>query len=120
MKLTNGQIWIAAPAIKGLMDQKLPVQTSMRLVKLAQEMDIHLSVINGVRNNLIKQYGTEANGQVTINANTPEMESFTKDWAELIAQEIEVEFKGEKIKLPWTVNIEPSTLMALEPFVDIG
>ncbi len=121
MKLTNGQIWISSQAVKTLMGEKLPVQTSMRLVKLAQEIDIHLAVINSVRNNLITTHSTEKDkaGQPMINENTPEMEAFAKDWAELMATEIDVEFKGEKIKLPWTVNIEPSTLIALEPFIDI-
>jgi hypothetical protein len=119
MKLTNAQIWVAVPAIKGLMGQKLPVQTSMRLVRLAQELDTHLAVISGVRNNLIKQYGKEENGQVAIKPNTEEMEVFSKDWADLMSSEIDVVFGAEKIKLPWTVNIEPSALISLEPFIDI-
>ncbi len=121
MKLTNGQIWISAQSVKTLMGQKFPVPTSMRLVKLAQEIDIHTAVINGVRNNLITQHAVEkdANGQPKISEGTPQMEAFVKDWAELMATEIDVEFKGNKIKLPWTVNIEPSTLIALDPFIDI-
>lgn len=121
MKLTNGQIWVASTAVKGLMGQKLPVQVSIRLVKLAQELDIHLAVITGVRNNLITQHAVEkdAAGNPMINDKTPEMAAFSKDWAELMAEEIDLEFKGEKIKLPWTVNIEPSILIALEPFISM-
>ena len=119
MKLNNGQITVASQALSKLMRQKLPVLVSSRLIRLAQEMDIHLAVINGVRNNLFKEYGTENEGKLMIKQNTQEMESFTKDWAELLSQEIDVEFKGEKIKLPWTVEIEPSSLLALEPFIEI-
>jgi hypothetical protein len=47
------------------------------------------------------------------------MESFSKDWTDLLNQEIDVEFKGEKIKLPWTVELEPVALLALEHFIEI-
>ncbi len=119
MKLNNGQIYTASQALSKLVNQKLPVMVSARLIRLAQELDIHTAVISGVRTNLFKQYGTEENGQVIIKNNSSEMESFSKDWVELLAQEVEVEFKGEKIKLPWTVELEPVALLALEPFVEI-
>jgi hypothetical protein len=119
MKLNNGQISVASQALSKLMGQKLPVLVSARLIRLAQELDIHLAVINAVRNNLFKQYGTEVDGQLIIKQNTPEMETFSKDWADLLSQEIDVKFEGEKIKLPWTIEIEPSSLLALEPFIVI-
>src|SRR5574343_178481 len=117
MKLSNGQIYVAGPALRNLMGQKMPVGSSTRFVRLAQELDIHLAVINGVRQNLIKQHMPE--GKDKIEPNTPEMEAFAKDWAELLLEEIDVKFEGEKIKLPWTVEIDPQSLLALDMFVEI-
>jgi len=119
MKLSNGQIFVAGPAVRKLMGQKVPVSSSARIVRLAQELDIHLAVIEGVRQQLIKQYGKEADGGVKILPNTPEMEAFSKDWAELLAEEVEVKFEGGKLKLPWTVEIDPQSLLALDAFVEI-
>ncbi|MCK9569537.1 hypothetical protein M0R72_11410 [Candidatus Pacearchaeota archaeon] len=116
MKLTNGQIFTAGQALPKLMGQKLPVQTSVRIVRLAQEIDIHLAVINSVRKNLIEQYGE--GDPKSIQPNTPAMEIFAKDWGALLAEESDVSF-GEKIKLPWTVEIEPAILVALEPFIEM-
>lgn len=117
MKLSNGQIYVVAPALKKLMGQKVPVSTSARIIRLAQELDIHLAVIEGVRQQIVKQNLPEGKNQ--IEPNTPEMEAFVKDWAELLADEVEVKFEGEKIKLPWTVEIDPQSLLALDMFVEI-
>lgn len=119
MKLSNGQIYVAGPAVRKLMGQKVPVSSSARIVRLAQELDIHLAVIEGVRQQLIKQYGKEVDGDIKILPNTPEMESFSKDWAELLVEEVEVKFEGGKLKLPWTVEIDPQSLLALDAFVEI-
>jgi len=121
MKLTNGQIFVAGQALPKLMGQKLPVMVSSRLIRLAQEIDIHLSVINAVRTNLVTQHSIEKDdkGEPIIKFNTPEMEAFSKDWSELLAEEIDVKFEGEKIKLPWTAEIEPTALLALDMFIEI-
>lgn len=120
MKLTNGQLLTAAPAMRQLMTQKLPVLTSAKVVRLIQEIDIHLAVVNSVRINLVTQHATEKDpkGQPVIKANTPEMEKFTSEWAELLAQEVDVKFEG-KIKLPWTIEMDPISLLNLEMFVEI-
>lgn len=116
MKLTNGQIFTASRALPQLMGQKLPVQVSMRIVRLAQEIDTNMAVFNAVRNQLIERYGEGEEGKRSIQPNTPGMEAFVKDLQELMSQEVDVTF-GEKIKLPWTVEVEPSTLVALEHFI---
>jgi hypothetical protein len=116
MKLSNGAVWMAGQALGKLMGQKMPLNASVRLVKLSKELDTHLAVINGVRANLIHQH---SDGKDRIEPNTPEMEAFVKDWAELMSQDVEVKFEGEKIKLPWTIEIDPMALIDLDMFVEI-
>jgi hypothetical protein len=115
-KLSNGAVLVAGQALSKLMGQKMPINASIRCVKLGKELDTHLAVINGVRLNLIKQYSRD--GQ-KVEPGTPEMEAFVKDYTELLSQEVEVKFEGEKIKLPWTIEIDPMSLIDLDMFVEI-
>lgn len=120
MELTNAQIYLARQALPCLLTgQKIPVPTSARLVRLMQELDIHCAVIEGTRQSLMKQDLKEVDGKLDVTKGTPEMEVFSKDWVDLMADKTEVKFDGEKIKLPYTVTIEPMNLLNLSMFIEM-
>jgi hypothetical protein len=134
MKVTNGTIFSAREPLRILLGQKFPVMVSYKLAKMAHVVQDQLHIITETRNALIEKHGTKEKGKPgkTVPPNTPAMEAFSKELAELL--ELEVELKIEKVKLPEKVaatcdkchhnmdrplEIEPSILLALEDFIEV-
>jgi uncharacterized membrane protein YheB (UPF0754 family) len=54
--------------IDGLMKQKLGLGMKYRLTKLSEELKAEKVILDGLRDDLIKEYGEEVDGQISINA----------------------------------------------------
>ena len=132
MKVTNGEVFEARPAIQELSKVKLPIPSAVQVAKLAKALAETLAIIDAVRNPAIKTYGFETKrpGQFTVDETCEGFAKFNEEMAELMAQEVEVEI--EKVKLPMTaqikckcgnviqapLEIEPRVLMLLEKFIE--
>jgi len=132
MQLKNGEIFGAAQPLSKLMDEKFPVKVSFGLAKLANKLNVELKAIEEVRQGLIKRYGAEKDGQLSIDQASENYAPFVEALNELFDQEVEVVF--DKVKLPEKVattcdkcshnmdkmlEIEPGILVALEKFVTV-
>ena len=134
MKLNNGEIYYAWEALNKLTPEgtKFPVKVSLGIVKLRTKLKDPFNEIEEVRNGLVKTYGEEKGGQVTVDPESKNYVKFTEEMNELFTQETEIVI--EKFKLPEKVaatcdkcshnmdkmlEIEPSVLMALEKFVEV-
>ena len=119
---TNGEIFAAREPLTQLMQQKLPIKVSYKLAKLAQTVQGELRVIEELRNNLIKEYGTasetdpnqvsvptiieklDEKGEVVMEKGkpimipNPNLAKFLDEVNELMAQEVKLVV--EKVKLP--------------------
>jgi len=119
---TSGEIFAAREPLSQLMQQKLPIAVSFKLAKLAKTVQGELTVIEELRNALIKEYGVadEANpNQVTVPTiieklddkgkpimdkgkpvmvANPNFAKFLDEVNELMAQEAKLVV--EKVKLP--------------------
>ncbi|KKN74731.1 hypothetical protein LCGC14_0387730 [marine sediment metagenome] len=144
MQLNNGEIFGAREPLVKLLGEKFPVKVSYGLAKIANKLNEQLKVIDDVRNGLIKTYGEVGeDGKIKTKKDGGNndildlsLENETKlnaEFNELMEQEIEVVL--DKVQLPEKVastcdkcshnmdkmlEIEPSVLMALEKFVDVG
>ena len=135
MKLNNGEIYNAWDALNKLTPEgtKFPVMVSMGIVKLRTKLSDPYKEIEEVRNGLIKTYGKEEGGQTRVDPEYEGYPKFIEEFNELMAQEVELVI--DKVKLPEKVaatcdkcshnmdkmlEIEPSVLMALEKFVEVG
>ena len=136
MKLNNGEIFNSKEPLRNLMEQKFPVKVAYGLAKLANKLNDQLKVIDEVRNGLIRTYGVADKDnprQIRVSPDSEGFPKFVEETEELMKQEIEVVF--EKVTLPEKVattcdkcshnmdkmfEIEPSVLMALGKFVDVG
>ncbi len=133
MKVTNGEIFDAQAALSELASQKMPVQTSMKVLKLRELIKPIVSVIEAMRNKLIKEYGvpSERGSSVTqfiqvpdtqnkgefLRVPNPKYDLFVKDFEEARAEEVELEF--EPIHLRSSIELSPKALLALEKFVTV-
>ncbi len=159
MKLTNGEIFLTrhgmdrdgnpVDALGELLQQKLPVKVSYDLAKLAQKLQGYIEPISEVKGGLVKQYGSiqangrpgismiieikDEDGKVTSTEPNPQWQKFTEEYAELMAQEVEVVFTPvslpEKVaatcdkcnhNMDKALEIQPSILMVLEKFITIA
>lgn len=88
---------------KGLLSHKMPMPTKFKLKMLLNTILGIKKVNDEIREELIKEYGTEANGGISIsmyvdeNAEVKEYNpnyiEFVKKMEELLAKEIEIEFE---------------------------
>jgi len=120
VKLTNEYLWLAKDSLAKLLEERLPVKIAYALAKLGRHLEGPMKDTEAVRVKLLRQYGNEANGQISVTAGTPEHEAFLKDWTELLAQEIDVDTNGCPIALPDTLSLPAAMLLNLDKFVTIG
>jgi hypothetical protein len=84
----------------GLLSEKMSLKTKYWLTKLSDKLTSEKKTIEELRNDLIKKYGTEENGQVFIktflNEETkeinPDWTSFSKEVNELLSEEKEFDY----------------------------
>ncbi len=120
MKLTNAEIFNVKEPLQQLVAMKFPIKTSLALAKLVQKLNEHLIPAEQVKDGLVKTYGKPdpKNSQsIQIQPGDEKWSKFAKEYAELMAQEVEVVF--QKVALPDTLEIEPAVVMALEKFITI-
>lgn len=119
MKLSNGDIFNARAPLQKLVSLPMPVRTGFLLTRLVGKLNIELTAIEKVRSTIIQKYGQpNGDGQIAVSPASPQFAQFVADIEELMSQEVSVDF--EKPVLPGSLEIEPSALMALEKFVDVG
>ena len=75
---------------KGLLHQPLPLKVKYWLQRLSDNLKSEVASIDEVRNNLIKELGTEKDGNFQIETNSPNFEIFNKQFTELLAEEKEI------------------------------
>ena len=95
MKLTNAEILNVKEPLQQLVKEKLPIKTSLALLKLGRKLDEFLIPAEQVRDGLVKTYGEpdEANpNQIGVKPDSPNWKKFMEEYAELLAQENEVVF----------------------------
>ncbi len=137
MEVTNGEIFDIQKPLGGLASQKMPVKTSLAVLKLRELIQPIVGMVEEMRRKLIQEYGVPSptnpqdfSVQPTILVPDPEMEGrmlqvpnpkyeqFVKDFGEVRAEEVELDF--EPIALPESIELSPAALMALEKFVKVA
>ena len=120
MKLTNAEIFNTKESMQKLLRVKMPVKTSMELVKMVRLLSGLHADITQIRDGLIEHYGEIDKNQSAGARITPEMAGwaeFAKEFGELMEKEVEVDINI--VKIPATIDIEPYVMIALEKFVEI-
>jgi len=123
MKLLNGEVLGASQALEILSEKDFPIKVSYGLVTLINKLASQVVIIEKLRTDLIKKYGTEdKGGNIAISPNTPKMTKFMDEFGILLSQEIDVDF--EPVTLPFEINgssynIEPKILRSLGKFINM-
>ncbi|QKJ99935.1 MAG: hypothetical protein HND40_10370 [Ignavibacteriota bacterium] len=92
MQLTLKQILESVDSLGKLLNKELPVKTAYRLGRLSKAIQSELDQFNLTRNNLIKKYGKEKDGQYQIDPDDKTaLEKFNKEIEELLDVEIKID-----------------------------
>lgn len=95
-KLTLGEIYTLNLELfgnennKGLLSQPLSLKVKYWLQRLADKLKSEVATIDEVRNGLIKELGTEEDGQVQIKIDSPNFVKFQEQYTELLETEKEI------------------------------
>lgn len=129
MKVKNGDIWLATNTVppepsplQALMVERWPVKTAYWLAKLAKQLIAEHTVIDQVRNDLIKQHGSpNETGQLFVTPGQDHWEEFVAAYNELMDQELDIEGIN-KIVLPEAngCEVKAATLLGMMAFVEVA
>jgi len=131
MKLQNGEIWAGYQALVELSEKDLPVKVSFGLAKINIALKGTYEAVEKIRQGLVQKHGTPKEGEdaagnpfsdIEIKQGTKAYDDFSKEFTELITEEVEIEF--EMVKLPAEVDGKPFQVAAkilapLEKFVGL-
>jgi len=118
MEVKNGEILVAKTALTKIMDNTLPVSTSLAIVALSRLLDEQYSIITTVKDKLIRQYGVDdGKGNITVKENSPNWDKFLNESTELLEQSVEINYK--KVKWPPDCPIQPNTIIGLTKFIEV-
>jgi seryl-tRNA synthetase len=92
MQLKLKEILQNIDSIGKLLNKELPVKTAYRLGRLSKALQSELDQFNLTRNNLIKKYGKEKDGQYQIDPDDKTaLEKFNAEIEELLAVDIKID-----------------------------
>ncbi len=121
MKVKLSQIVSSQEGLIKLMTEKLPINISYSLTKLAFKVEAELKIYNDHRNKLIKSLGEQTNAETDEWSVKPEnLVEFRKQEKELQDIEVDLNFAEgkdfEKIKISdlEEVKIDANSLLALD------
>ena len=135
MELQNGDLLNAFEPLKGLMEKKLPVKTSLELVALTKKLSPQMEIIGQVRQQLFATYGEpdpKNPAKIKVDPTGPNFPKFAQELGELLSQTCDIEC--QPVKLPTQVStvcpsckmvhtvpleIDAATLLLLEKFIEI-
>ena len=112
MKLQLKEIINSTEQIKSLLEVKLPIKVSYRLMRLIDKLQPELKIYDDKRNELVKEFGTkQENGDMKVE-DPKKLEEFSKKMVELWDVEVDVDFDKLKIDEMGDVNIAPKDLVS--------
>lgn len=120
MKVSNGDIWQAVPALAELCKEPWPVKTAYWLAKLSRKLGGHHRDIDQVRVQLIVRYGqVDERGQTTVVKDGPSWPEFERSFNELMVEDVEIDVQSVKLPANEGFPLKPAILIPLLPFVEV-
>ncbi len=120
MKLRNGEVFESKDALQRLVDRDdIPLKYAMPLMRMVKKLNEEIVLIEQKKNRLIKKYGAEDKEKQTIVVppNTPEWDSFIKEFEELMSLEVDINITP--VKLPETIIIPQKDLIFLTSYLEV-
>lgn len=122
MKIKLGQIVNAAyapapetpSAFQALYQQPVKAHAAFRLKKIARDIALHVEMYEDTRLELCKKYGTLDEETQNYKIEPDSIERFTKEFHELLATEVEIDFEPLNVFALGDAKMSPSQLQVLD------
>jgi hypothetical protein len=114
MQVTLQTLLQAKASLEKLIQLNFKVKISYALLKFIKKANEELKDFEEAKDKLVKRYGTEKDGNIIIENNSPNMEPFIKELNELLAHSVEMPDLKIKIAEIEAEAISTSDLLQLE------
>lgn len=115
-----GELVNAEFALENLITQKLPIKTAYHISKLFRLVKIEIGHFNEQRNLIIKDLGTKDNDLWKVEPNGPNWTEFLEKINELVALEVNLDWKPINFDDLESITITPADLNALGSLIMNG
>jgi hypothetical protein len=116
MKLKIGEWRAIAENIGELINKDLPVLTAYKLSLAIKKVDPELKVAEETKNNLVKKYGTEKDGEYFIDTKNKDVfDKFMSEWNKVIEKEADFDFEPIDINELAGMKISTASMVFLSP-----
>lgn len=117
MKVKNGEIFKARGAIHGLEEAsgKIPIKYGFPIIEMAEKLYKSIGTIETAYNKLIKKYGREWKGKISVEPKDKAFTEFAKEVNELMEIKVDVDIK--QVEVPDTLGLTLKDLATLRPFI---
>tara|TARA_Y100001973_G_C5193358_1_gene332462 strand:+ start:429 stop:812 length:384 start_codon:yes stop_codon:yes gene_type:complete len=97
MKITYEQLYRSYPVFKHLLDEPLPIATSLKIKRLVDSLNPHLEQIEATQNELIEKYSEDAQEEGMVEIPKENREKFMEELEKYLEYEIFINW--DKLKL---------------------
>lgn len=109
LKIKLHEIVNSVESIKDLQKVDFPVKVSYKIKRLVDKLNPILEAYNTKKNELIKEYGTETDGKITV-TDPEKFKLFIEKHTELVEVDEEIDFEPLKLEELGDVKIAPEKL----------
>ena len=97
MKITYEQLYMSYPIFNHLLNESLPIKTSLKFQELVESINPYLLEIENIQNGLIEKYSEKTKEEGVVQIIEEKRDVFLKELEEALDKDIEL--KWESIKL---------------------
>lgn len=116
MKLSLNDLINSKGSLTKLAKTDIPIKTAYWLNKDIQKLNNEFLIFDELKKKLFEKYGENKDNQIIIKPEN--IESFQKDFNELLKSEIEVEIHKIKLEMLGEIKLSPFDLTALQFIIE--
>lgn len=128
IKVNINTLMSIKPILQELANIKMPAKQSFKILRTLKAVDAEYASIEEIQRNMVANYGKkDENGEFMLD---PENRGYliadehqnqvAKELEELMASEIELDCDKINMNVFDNINLSPSQLLAIEPFIEIN
>ena len=97
MKITYEQLYRSYPVFNHLLDQPLPIKTSLKFQELVESVNPYLLQIENIQNKLIEKYSEKTKEDGVVQIIEEKREDFIKELEESLDEDIDINWESIKL-----------------------
>lgn len=128
IKVNINTLMSIKPILQELANIKMPAKQSFKILRTLKAVDAEYTSIEEIQRNMVINYGKkDENGEFMLDSENrgyliadEYQDKVAKEVEELMASEIELDCDKINMNVFDNINLSPSQLLAIEPFIEIN